>query len=232
MRRMYSEQELTKIIKEVVGVYIDEGAFDESIADYVDAYLVEHPVDITALEGQDVELKSLVATDSIVGKTLKQTSFSYEKDFNLASVSNLTIENIYNRFAEINNVLHCIVNIKITNNTESSIIIGDGYGFVANASINSINSDIASKILDIDGYSVAQAHTNGTLIASEPCQIMKAGILDVGTTFINARLSLVNRNSVNTLGVQVALNGGTSNRLTLGAGETIYVTSRIALTLL
>ena len=55
---MYSEQELTKIIKEVSEAYIDEliegGEFDQAIADYVDAYLVEHPVDITALEGQTI----------------------------------------------------------------------------------------------------------------------------------------------------------------------------------
>lgn len=55
MRRMYSEQELTNIIKEVFDAEVESGVFDESIADYVDAYLVEHPVDITALEGQTIE---------------------------------------------------------------------------------------------------------------------------------------------------------------------------------
>lgn len=65
MRRMYSEQELSKIIKEVFDAEVASGEFDETIADYVDAYLVEHPVDITALEGQDVEVKSLEATDAI-----------------------------------------------------------------------------------------------------------------------------------------------------------------------
>ena len=54
MRRMYSEKELTTIINQVVGEYIEAGALDESIADAVDAYLLEHPVDITALEGQTI----------------------------------------------------------------------------------------------------------------------------------------------------------------------------------
>ena len=65
MRRMYSEKELTTIINQVVGEYIEAGALDESIADAVDAYLVEHPVDITALEGLDISVKSITATDGI-----------------------------------------------------------------------------------------------------------------------------------------------------------------------
>ena len=62
MRRMYSEQELTKVIKAVFEAELESGALDESIADYVDAYLVEHPVDVTALEGQDVECASVTTT--------------------------------------------------------------------------------------------------------------------------------------------------------------------------
>ena len=54
MRRMYSEQELTKVIKEVFEAELASGALDEQVSDAVDAYLVEHPVDITALEGQTI----------------------------------------------------------------------------------------------------------------------------------------------------------------------------------
>ena len=81
MRRMYSEQELTKIIHDVVGDYIEDGAFDESISDAVDAYLVEHPVDITALEGQDVELNSLDATGLITGGEIveKMSGYSFSQ---------------------------------------------------------------------------------------------------------------------------------------------------------
>ena len=51
---MYSEQELTQVINEVIAGKIEAGAFDEAIADAVDDYLVEHPVDITALNGQTI----------------------------------------------------------------------------------------------------------------------------------------------------------------------------------
>ena len=54
MRRMYSEQELTNVIKKVFEEELESGALDELVSDAVDAYLVEHPVDITALEGQTI----------------------------------------------------------------------------------------------------------------------------------------------------------------------------------
>ena len=81
MRRMYSEQELTKIIKEVSEAYIDEliedGEFDQEIADYVDAYLVEHPVDITALEGQDIAPKDIAATGDITAPSIIESMSGY-----------------------------------------------------------------------------------------------------------------------------------------------------------
>lgn len=67
MRRMYSEQELTKIIGEVFDQKIEAGAFNDSIADAVDDYLTEHPVDITALEGLDISVGSLTSTGAISG---------------------------------------------------------------------------------------------------------------------------------------------------------------------
>lgn len=65
MRRMYSEQELTRIIGEVFDQKLESGALDSSISDAVDAYLVEHPVDITALEGQTIAPAVVNAATSI-----------------------------------------------------------------------------------------------------------------------------------------------------------------------
>ena len=81
MRRMYSEQELTKIIKEVSESYIDEliedGVFDTKISDYVDAYLVEHPVDITALEGQTIAPENVYATGNITAESIIENMSGY-----------------------------------------------------------------------------------------------------------------------------------------------------------
>ena len=94
MRRMYSEKELTTIINQVVGEYIEAGALDDSIADAVDAYLLEHPVDITALEGQDVELASLDATGLITGGEIveKMSGYSFTKG---VSDENTQVSHIY-----------------------------------------------------------------------------------------------------------------------------------------
>ena len=77
MRRMYSEQELTNVIKKVFEEELESGALDELVSDAVDAYLVEHPVDVTALEGQDVELNSLDATGLITGGEIVEKMSGY-----------------------------------------------------------------------------------------------------------------------------------------------------------
>ena len=74
MRRMYSEKELSVLVYQAVGQYIEDGALDELVSDAVDAYLVEHPVDITALEGQDIALATLTSTGDVdVGGDLDVT---------------------------------------------------------------------------------------------------------------------------------------------------------------
>lgn len=74
MRRMYSEQELTRIIGEVFDQKLESGALDSSISDAVDAYLVEHPVDITALEGQTIAPATVNATTKLSAPTLEAST--------------------------------------------------------------------------------------------------------------------------------------------------------------
>ena len=84
MRRMYSEQELTKIIEKVSKDYLDnaieQGVFDEDIADYVNAYLVVHPVDITALEGLDISVGSLDADGLVTGAEIVEKMSGYSAE--------------------------------------------------------------------------------------------------------------------------------------------------------
>ena len=58
MRRMYSEQELTKVIKNVVGGMITDGDFDEVINNSIQAYMDAHP----SLVLTSLETASLTAT--------------------------------------------------------------------------------------------------------------------------------------------------------------------------
>ena len=77
MRRMYSEQELTKIVYDIVGGYIEDGAFDEIISDAVDAYLVEHPVDPTAITGLDIAPKDVTASGNITAPSIIEIMSGY-----------------------------------------------------------------------------------------------------------------------------------------------------------
>ena len=94
MRRMYSEKELSVLVYQAVGQYIEDGALDESIADAVDAYLVENPVDITALEGQTIAPAVVNATTSISAPSIieSMSGYSYTKG---NEIENLTREFVY-----------------------------------------------------------------------------------------------------------------------------------------
>ena len=165
-------------------------------------------------------------------KTLKQTSVNYSKPFDLIGATELSIDNIYNRFIEINNILHIIVNCVMTNTSSETKTIGAGYGYIGFTSL-SLDNNIATKLFDIEGKSIADASaTLDVLVASEPAQVLKQKVLDSHTIFYNARLSLVNRSAENTCAVYIALNGNTSDRITLEPNEKLYVTARMSLSLL
>lgn len=170
-------------------------------------------------------------TGAVTAPTLRQSQFNFSREFTLVTFQSLTIENVYNRFAEINNILHLIVNFTITNNTGETKTLGSGYGLVGLATVT-LDSSVASKLVDIDGKKASESNTNSTLISSEPCQVLKTKILENSAEFYTGRFSLVNRNTVNEVSVQVALNGGSGNRITIADGESLYITARMALTLI
>ena len=112
MRRMYSEKELTDIIKKVSEDYIDEliedGVFDQDIADYVDAYLVEHPVDITALEGKDISPDDISATGNITGASIIENMSGYSFSKN-THTTNYEINYNYASAVKNGNKLTCVI---------------------------------------------------------------------------------------------------------------------------
>ena len=123
MRRMYSEQELSKIIKEVFDAEVADGEFDETIANYVDAYLVEHPVDITALEGQDVALNSLDATGLITGGEIveKMSGYSFTAG---ANDEKYELDHIYASIVKTGNKITFVCFLGVT--TLDALSLGSG----------------------------------------------------------------------------------------------------------
>lgn len=145
MRRMYSEQELSKIIKEVFDAEVASGEFDETIADYVDAYLVEHPVDITALEGQDVELASLDASGLITGAEILEKMNGYS--FTPSEKTNITMENIYTSVSKTGNKITFVVFVKLNRSGE---VAGSYVSLGAFTIPNSINNKLYPYTLSGD----------------------------------------------------------------------------------
>ena len=77
---MYSVQELSEIVSVVIGQKIEDGSFDEVIAGAVDDYLTEHPVDITALEGQTIAPAVVNASTSMSAPSGSFTSLNGESN--------------------------------------------------------------------------------------------------------------------------------------------------------
>ena len=112
MRRMYSEKELSVLVYQAVGQYIEDGALDESIASAVDAYLVEHPVDITALEGQDIAPKDISATGNITAPSIIENMSGYSMTVS-DTTTNVTLTNIYSSMVKNGNKLTIVFFCKI-----------------------------------------------------------------------------------------------------------------------
>lgn len=93
MRRMYSEQELTNVIKAVFEQEVEDGALDENIADAVDDYLTEHPVDVTAITGLDIAPKDVTASGNITAPSIIENMSGYS--FTKGQTTNITYEYIY-----------------------------------------------------------------------------------------------------------------------------------------
>ena len=144
MRRMYSEQELTNIIKEVFDAEIEAGAFDEKVSDAVDAYLVEHPVDVTALEGQDVELNSLDADGLITGAEIIEKMSGYSAELSTFK-ENFTAENIYSSVVKNGNKLTFVTFLKIKRTGDIAT-----YGHYSEAIKFNVPADIGAKLYPSD----------------------------------------------------------------------------------
>ena len=90
MRRMYSEQELTNVIKAVFEQELEDGALDDKVADAVDDYLEEHPVDPTAITGLDIAPKDVTASGNITGDSIIENMSGYA--FAMPTTSNVTYD--------------------------------------------------------------------------------------------------------------------------------------------
>ena len=132
MKRMYSEQELSKIIKVDFEEELESGAFDDLVSDAVDAYLVEHPVDITALEGLDISVGSLDADGLVTGAEIveKMSGYSFTKH------ADAEVSYVYAGIVKNGNKLTFVLFAKCVNTSANNVSVGKF----------TIPEDVASKL--------------------------------------------------------------------------------------
>ena len=156
-------------------------------------------------------------------KTLEQLEANW-KSANLVfpAPTGFEITNIYNRCEVIGNVMHIVVSIKLVNNSGSTKTLGGtDVGVV-------IPEEYAEKIIDVDGKSVAAADaTNYCFIAGEP-MILEKNSNTYNGTFYGGRIFATNRNEAR----KMSIFASPSETISMDDGDYIYLSGRIALTLI
>lgn len=157
-------------------------------------------------------------------KTISQSQPNYISDnFSFNPITGIEFEDLYNRFEVINGILYLVVNVKVTNTTENAISI---------ATIDrqiELPPEIAEKIIDMEGKTVKEnATTDYCLITGDTCLSAVNSPVYSAVKYDSWNIFVANRVSANKL--QVFIYRATPYSLT--AGSYIYLTGRIALTLI
>ena len=147
MRRMYSEKELSVLVYQAVGQYIEDGALDETIASAVDAYLVEHPVDITALEGQDIAPKDISATGNITAPSIIENMSGYS--FTKQTPTKGTLTYVYAGAVKNGNKLTLVCAYTFNKNADATGSVTIGRFLIPSAVMSKIYPFVGANIVEI-----------------------------------------------------------------------------------
>lgn len=220
--------------KEIGSAYFKIGGskivIDKNSRNYVvsddDIILTYSKDQLDSLLSLKANLSGANFTGAVTAPTLKQANPNYSLNFNMVGQSNIIATQIYNRFLEVNNILYCISNIKLTNDTASDIVFYNG-GILAQAVVT-LAPEIASKLYTMEGNTVADIPTSSQVgVATERTNYSSSMHF---TTFPNSDIMffILHPQVANVIYVGMR----TVNQLTVPAGSSIYITARIALTLI
>lgn len=166
--------------------------------------------------------------------TFKQSLPNYTKPFEFA-VSNPIFEviNVYNRFIVINNILHIIANVKITNTSNQAQV----FDRVPTAYVpTSDNQDIYNNVFDIEGNTIGNAPTDKSVfIAGDQAILLKGGTNTTAIRSVEQNYSIIVYNTYSPSNKTINVyfeKTNTATDVTLEAGQSIYLSGRIALSLL
>lgn len=159
----------------------------------------------------------------------------YSASLSFTARSGTTIKSSWGKISIKDNIVKLILTATIANETENSIIIGSGYGDLLNnfasGNVITLPSEYASKLYDISGNAVADTIGYDTIIFSAPVQVLKGKAQSADLVYSNCRFTLSNRTIQNVCCFSITPNGVSGDRITLAAGETLYVFARMEIEL-
>ena len=170
---------------------------------------------------QKANLSGAAFTGAVSAPTLKQEQPNYSTSFSGTGSDIGTLESVYNRIEEINNVLYFVLNIKATA-TSAGTVYKDG--LACSPSIT-LNSALAEKVIDLKGRDANQTGEN-VRITSVPCTVTKG--LAWNSKRIPATATLQNSSWAGGINLYVAVD----ENFTKAEGEEYYIMARIPLTLI
>ena len=166
--------------------------------------------------------------------TFKQSLPNYTKPFEFATSNPIfEVTNVYNRFIVINNILHIIANIKITNTSNEA----QTFDRVPTAYVvTNDNQDIYNNVYDIEGNTIGNApNLKAVFIAGDQAILLKGGTNVNAIRSVEQNYYIVAYNSDSPMNKAINVffekNNGTTD-VTLEAGQSIYLSGRIALSLM
>ena len=177
---------------------------------------------------QDLGTLADFSNADFVAKTLKQLNANYSLNFNMTSPYTLEVENIYNRFEEINNVLYCISNVKVTNTTNESITI-PSTGVIAQ-SVVTLPISVAERLYNLEGKTLLEVPTAlQACVAIERTNFSRnVNFTSIPTSSNDIIYGILQPQQARVVYVMFR----TLSAIEVPANSSIYITARIALTLL
>ena len=171
---------------------------------------------VAALAGQDVSVK-----------TISQTNPNASFGFEITGNAGLLATNVYNRCEVINNILYVIVNVVLYNGTGAAV----SPQYLGGVTIN-LGSEIASKVFDFNGNN-ATGNGGNAWITGERALIKENTGGTAPTSYATksgatVHIDLQNSNAANSVALSIA----GSSAISIGNGYYVFVSGRIALTLL
>ena len=155
------------------GQQIDAGLLKQLSNFNIDAsqHLIANYNDGTSTDLGAIFNGNVTITGDFSAKTVSQTQANSKATITWGGVSSaLSVDDIFSYVEVINGVLHCIVNVKLTNISGATVsleTVGTGWIFLNNA--------LASALIDLKGNSVATNPVTDTLITATCATFVKNG---------------------------------------------------------